>query len=71
VKGSSISYTAVVNTDTIVFTMTSWCSTTTSCPEATNNLDFRIEGLKNYPTTKPPTIPCSLTVDDSLGGKIE
>jgi hypothetical protein len=71
-KSTLITSSAVVGTDTIVFTLTHWCSTSpNSCPADTQNLNFRIEGLKNYATTKPPTIPNSLTVDDPAIGKVE
>lgn len=71
VKGATIAYTYTIATDYIEFKLTSWCSTTASCPEATKNFDFRIEGFKNYPTTKPPTVTNTFKVDDSSGKKIE
>ncbi len=69
VKGAEIPYTFTQTTDYIEFTLTSWC--TAPCPEATKNFDFRIEGFKNYPTTKPPTVPNSFTVVNFEGKKIE
>jgi len=69
VKGAEIPYTFTQTADYIEFTMTSWC--TAPCPEATKNFDFRIEGFKNFPTTKPPSVPNSFTVVNFEGKKIE
>ena len=71
VRGAALTYTYTTATDYIEFTLTSWCSTTATCPEATRNFDFRITGFKNYPTTKPPTVPNSFTVVNFEGKKIE
>lgn len=62
--GSAIAYTEVTGSTSWVFTMTSWCNTSsvTTCPAGSSNINFRIEGLVNFNSTKPPTIYCNLTI---------